>query len=198
MPTTRLKKTSFLMTLSIVLIFGSQLGSQIRNLNSKIKCFSLSWANLGQLGHKRRSKTPQESQNETKRRPKRAQMRPKGAPRERKWGQKRSTGAKLTPQSAPRHPQDNQATICWKDSCMNLYSGDPPFLVLKGEASKRSPRGNCERFCEDWAAFCWFSFAFPWCFWVSGLANVPGHVCFVLHSLVTKSTLKLFKVRDTL
>ena len=140
MSQTRLKKTSFLM--SNFLIFGSQLGSQIRKSNSKIECFSLSWANLGQLGHKRRSKTPQESQNETKRRPKRAQMRPKGAPRERKWGQKRSTGAKLTPQSAPRHPQDNQAKIFWKDSCMNLYSGDPPFLVLKGEASKaEAPRG---------------------------------------------------------
>ena len=144
----RLKKTSFLM--SNFLIFGSQLGSQIRKLNSKIECFSLSWANLGQLGHKRRSKTPQESQNETKRRPKRAQMRPKGAPRERKWGQKRSTGAKLTPQSAPRHPQDNQAKIFWKDSCMNLYSGDPPFLVLKGEASKaEAPRGLQERIFTD-------------------------------------------------
>ena len=144
MSQTRLKKTSFLM--SIFLIFGSQLGSQIRKSNSKIECFSLSWANLGQLGHKRRSKTPQESQNETKRRPKRAQMRPKGAPRERKWGQKRSTGAKLTPQSAPRHPQDNQAKIFWKDSCMNLYSGDPPFLVLKGEAFKaRATRSAEER-----------------------------------------------------
>ena len=178
MSQTRLKKTLFLT--SIFLIFGSQLGSQIRKLNSKIECFSLSWANLGQLGHKRRSKTPQESQNETKRRPKRAQMRPKGAPRERKWGQKRSTGAKLTPQSAPRHPQDNQAKIFWKDSCMNLYSGDPPFLVLKGEASKavapkrrprgpkraprgfrRPPRGDFERF---WLSF-WPMFGFFWpCF----------------------------------
>ena len=195
MSKTRLKKTLFLT--SIFLIFGSQLGSQSRKLNSKIECFSLSWANLGQLGHKRRSKTPQESQNETKRRPKRAQMRPKGAPRERKWGQKRSTGAKLTPQSAPRHPQDNQAKICWKDSCMNLYSGDPPFLVLKGEASKagvqeapkrpqeapkRSPRGNCERFCEDLSCILLIFFCFSLMFlsFRSCICPWPCAFCFSL------------------
>ena len=92
MSKTRLKKTLFLT--SIFLRFGSQLGSQIRKSNSKNRLFSVSWANLGQLGHKRRSKTPQEvpqeSANETKRCLKRA---------------------KLTPQSVPRHPQDPQGVF---------------------------------------------------------------------------------------
>ena len=133
MSKTRQKKTSFLM--SNFLIFGSQLGSQSRKLNSKIECFSLSWANLGQLGHKRRSKTPQESQNDAKRCPKRAQMRPKGVPREPNW----------LPQSAPIHQK-----------CLKRFMHESLFWwptvpgFKRGGFQGKGPRGGQE---VPWARF---------------------------------------------
>ena len=80
MSKTHLKKTSLLV--SIFFDFGSQLGTQLREQNSKNRLFSLSWANLGQLGPKSRPKASRETQNEIQRRPKTAKMRPQGFPRQ--------------------------------------------------------------------------------------------------------------------
>ena len=127
MSKTHLKKTSFLT--SIFSIWGSQLGSQIRDSNSKNRFFSLSWANLGQLGPKRRPKTPRETQNEAKKRP-------KSVPRAPKRAKRAPQNLHITNPSLIRPSHNKPVT---------LQTGDPPFLDLKGEASKAfGPRGPQE------------------------------------------------------
>ena len=178
MTQTRLKKTTFLM--SNFLIFGSQLGSQIRKLNSKNRFFSLSWANLGTKG--------------VARHPKRAKMMPKGAPRERKWGQKAYQESQIDSPKCPKTSttpsgclqRHNFGVIFkkihpWilssKDVSHNLHitilsatrpSRNKPVTLQtqrSQEAPKRVSRQDFERFGAHFGRFLgihfWFSSRFP-------------------------------------
>ena len=81
-----------LFSASMFLDFWFPTWCQLRKVNSKIEVFFAifgqlgpTWANLGEKGVPRRPKTSQESQNGSNKRPKRAKMKPKGAPREPWW-----------------------------------------------------------------------------------------------------------------
>ena len=95
---------------------------------------------MGQLWQKGRPKRPQESQNETPNRPKTAKMRLKGVPREPKYAKKQPQNLHIANPSLTRPAYTKPVTH---------QTGDPPFLDLKGEASKaatkRRPRAAKRR-----------------------------------------------------
>ncbi len=104
-------------------IFGSQL-EPTSQLNFKNRGFfrhlGPTWTNLGQKGVPRGSE--------------RANMRPKGVPREPKWGQK--TSWEHQHQSKRPHRTSTGPTQVSQDLLKPGIACKPPFLDLKGEASK--------------------------------------------------------------